>query len=76
LPLADALQEQQAARAGVRLAEELAALDDTRALAIEPDNAWLRLKGLRPDPAREHPARARRGAARGSQHDARAAGSS
>jgi ribonuclease D len=60
LPLADALQEQLERLGRVSwLAEELAALDDTRALAIEPDNAWLRLKGLRGlDPARERLARA------------------
>jgi ribonuclease D len=60
LPLADELQ-QQLARLGrsAWLEEELMALDDTRQLTIEPDSAWLRLKGLRElDPARERLARA------------------
>ena len=60
LPLADVLQEQleRLGRLGW-LKEELAALDDMRALTIEPDNAWLRLKGLRDlDPARVRLARA------------------
>jgi len=59
LPLADALRA-ELERLG-RLAwleEELAALDDTRALVVDPDNAWLRLKGLRDlDPGRERVAR-------------------
>jgi ribonuclease D len=41
------------------LEEELAALDDTRLLSVDPDSAWLRLKGLRDlDPGRERLARA------------------
>ncbi|HET9331002.1 MAG TPA: ribonuclease D [Steroidobacteraceae bacterium] len=60
LPLADALHA-ELERLG-RLAwleEELAALDDMRALVVDPDNAWLRLKGLRElDPGRERVARA------------------
>ena len=59
LPLADALRA-ELERLG-RLAwleEEMAALDDTRALVVDPDNAWLRLKGLRDlDPGRERVAR-------------------
>jgi ribonuclease D len=59
LPLADALHA-ELARLG-RLAwleEELASLDDARALVVDPDNAWLRLKGLRDlDPGRERVAR-------------------
>jgi ribonuclease D len=60
LPLAEALQEQLERLGRLPwLEEELAALDDTRALAVEPDDAWLRLKGLRGlDPARERLARA------------------
>jgi ribonuclease D len=60
LPLAAALQEELARLGRLDwLSEELAALDDARALTIEPDNAWLRLKGLRDlDPARERLARA------------------
>jgi len=54
LPLADALRG-ELERLG-RLAwleEELAALEDTRALGVEPDNAWQRVKGLNDlDPAR------------------------
>ena len=60
LPLAAHLQEQLArlGRLGW-LAEELAALADMRSLTIEPDDAWLRVKGLRElDPARERLARA------------------
>ncbi|HYM29014.1 MAG TPA: ribonuclease D [Steroidobacteraceae bacterium] len=59
LPLADALRA-ELERLG-RLAwleEEMAALDDTRALVVDPDHAWLRLKGLRDlDPGRERVAR-------------------
>ena len=41
------------------LGEELATLGDVRALSVAPEDAWLRLKGLRPlDPARERLARA------------------
>ncbi len=40
------------------LAEELAALEDARSLATDPEEAWRRLKGLRGlDPARERLAR-------------------
>jgi ribonuclease D len=59
LPLADALQE-RLEQLG-RLAwvnEELTTLEDTRALTIEPENAWQRLKGLRDlDPGRQRLAR-------------------
>jgi ribonuclease D len=60
LPLAARLQE-ELERLGRRgwLAEELAALEDPAALSVEPENAWLRLKGLRElDPARLRLARA------------------
>jgi ribonuclease D len=60
LPLAARLQEQleRLGRLGW-LAEELALLDDARVLTVEPEEAWLRLKGLRGlDPARERLARA------------------
>jgi ribonuclease D len=60
LPLAAHLQEQlqQLGRLDW-LAEELAALDDATALTIAPDDAWLRLKGLRDlDPGRARLARA------------------
>jgi len=54
LPLADALRG-ELERLG-RLAwleEELTALEDTRTLGVEPDNAWQRVKGLNDlDPAR------------------------
>jgi ribonuclease D len=60
LPLAERL-EAELARLG-RLAwlhEELAALADPRALSIDPECAWQRLKGLRDlDPARTRLARA------------------
>ena len=60
LPLAERLQEQLQRLGRLEwLSEELAALDDLRLLTIEPDDAWLRLKGLRDlDPARERLARA------------------
>jgi ribonuclease D len=54
LPLADALAE-QLARLGrsAWLDEELALLADSRTLVIEPEDAWLRLKGLQGlDPSR------------------------
>src|SRR5205814_686721 len=59
LPLAARLQEQLARLGRLDwLAEELAALEDPGALTIEPDNAWLRIKGLRDlDPARARLAR-------------------
>jgi ribonuclease D len=60
LPLAAALEE-QLARLGrlAWLAEELAALDDPAGLTLAPEEAWLRVKGLRDlDPARERLARA------------------
>jgi len=60
LPLALQLQEQlqRLGRLGW-LAEELAALADTRSLTIAPDDAWQRVKALRElDPARERLARA------------------
>jgi ribonuclease D len=47
LPLATQLQEQLQRLGRLSwLTEELAALDDARALTIEPEDAWLRLKGL------------------------------
>jgi ribonuclease D len=60
LPLAAQLQEQLGRLGRLEwLAEELAALEDPGALTIEPDNAWLRIKGLRDlDPARARLARA------------------
>ncbi|MBV8496229.1 MAG: ribonuclease D [Gammaproteobacteria bacterium] len=60
LPLAATLEE-QLARLGrlAWLSEELAALDDPRNLTLAPEEAWLRVKGLRDlDPARERVARA------------------
>ena len=60
LPLAARLEE-ELARLGRRewLAEELATLADERTLTVAPEDAWLRLKGLRPlDPPRERLARA------------------
>jgi ribonuclease D len=60
LPLAAQLED-QLARLGRRgwLEEELALLADARTLTLEPEDAWLRLKGLRDlDPARERLARA------------------
>ena len=60
LPLAARLQEELARLGRLEwLAEELATLADERALTIAPEDAWLRLKGLRPlDPARQRLARA------------------
>jgi len=60
LPLAARLHEELARLGRLDwLAEELGALADERALTIAPEDAWLRLKGLRPlDPARERLARA------------------
>lgn len=59
LPLAARLQEQLGHLGRLDwLSEELAALEDAGALTIEPDNAWLRIKGLRDlDPARARLAR-------------------
>src|SRR5437016_11506843 len=60
LPLAARLQEQLRRLGRLDwLSEELAALEDPGALTSEPDNAWLRIKGLRDlDPARARLARA------------------
>jgi ribonuclease D len=60
LPLAARLEEQLGRLGRLDwLSEELAALADAGALAIEPDDAWLRVKGLRDlDPARARLARA------------------
>ncbi len=60
LPLAECLQEQLEHLGRLEwLGEELATLADLRALSIAPEDAWLRLKGLRSlDPARERLARA------------------
>jgi len=55
LPLKTHLEEQleRSGRLGW-LAEELHALEDTRNIATDPADAWLRIKGLRSlDPARE-----------------------
>jgi ribonuclease D len=60
LPLAAALEE-QLERLGRRawLTEELRALDDVSALTVDPETAWLRLKGLRElDPGRARLAQA------------------
>jgi len=60
LPIAAELEE-RLAHLGRRawLAEELAGLEDTRAFVTEPEEAWLRLRGLRGlDPGRERLARA------------------
>ena len=60
LPLATRLLEELArlGRLGW-LGEELAALEDERSLTLAPEDAWLRLRGLRPlDPGRERLARA------------------
>src|SRR2546421_563161 len=61
LPLAEQLHEQLGRLGRLEwLAEELAALEDPGALTIEPDNAWLRIKGLRDlDPAPPISGRAR-----------------
>jgi ribonuclease D len=60
LPLAVELQERLERLGRLQwLGEELRALDDARALTIEPGEAWQRLKGLRDlDPARGRLARA------------------
>ncbi len=60
LPLAQRLQDELARLGRLQwLNEELALLDDERALSVDPDSAWLRLKWLRElDPARERLARA------------------
>jgi len=60
LPLAARLQEELARLGRLEwLAEELATLADERSLTVTPEDAWLRLKGLRPlDPPRERLARA------------------
>jgi ribonuclease D len=60
LPLAARLQEELARLGRLEwLGEELATLSDARALTVAPEDAWLRLKGLRPlDPGRERLARA------------------
>ncbi len=59
LPLATRLQEELGGLGRLGwLAEELATLSDARGLSVSPEDAWLRLKGLRPlDPARERLAR-------------------
>jgi ribonuclease D len=60
LPLAARLQEELRRLGRTHwLEEELAALADVRSLTVEPDEAWLRVKGLRDlDPSRERLARA------------------
>ena len=60
LPLAARLQEELARLGRLEwLAEELASLADERTLTVAAEDAWLRLKGLRPlDPPRERLARA------------------
>ena len=60
LPLAVELQERLERLGRLQwLAEELHALDDARALTIDPGEAWQRLRGLRDlDPARGRLARA------------------
>jgi ribonuclease D len=60
LPLAQLLHDELARLGRLEwLGEELAALGDARALTIEPDEAWLRIRGLRDlDPARTRLARA------------------
>ena len=48
LPLAQALEEQLARLGRLSwLAEELAELEDERVLSVAPEEAWLRLRGLR-----------------------------
>ena len=60
LPLAAALEQRLAQLGRLEwLRDELAALERTRFLTIEPEDAWLRLKGLRElDPGRIQLARA------------------
>jgi len=60
LPLAARLQEELERLGRLEwLHEELATLADLRALTVAPEDAWLRLRGLRAlDPARERLARA------------------
>ncbi|HKF97826.1 MAG TPA: ribonuclease D [Steroidobacteraceae bacterium] len=60
LPLAERLQQELGRLGRLEwLGEELATLTDVRMLTVAPEDAWLRLKGLRPlDPARERLARA------------------
>src|SRR5215472_1783170 len=60
LPLAAHLEEELARLGRLEwLAEELATLGEVRTLTVAPEDAWLRLRGLRPlDPARERLARA------------------
>ena len=60
LPLKTVLEEQLERSGRMKwLAEELRALEDTRNVAPDPAEAWLRIKGLRSlDPARERLARA------------------
>jgi ribonuclease D len=60
LPLAARLQEELDRLGRLEwLHEELATLADLRALTVAPEDAWLRLRGLRAlDPARERLARA------------------
>jgi ribonuclease D len=59
VPLKSQLEEQLERLGRLEwLAEELAALDDARSFTTEPDQAWLRVKGLRAlDPARARLAR-------------------
>ncbi|MGH8303324.1 MAG: ribonuclease D [Steroidobacteraceae bacterium] len=59
VPLKLALEEQLEKLGRLAwLGEELAALEDARSLAMEPEDAWRRLKGLRGlDPSRERLAR-------------------
>src|SRR5215469_14858071 len=60
LPLAARLEEELARLGRLEwLAEELVTLGEVRTLTVAPEDAWLRLKGLRPlDPGRERLARA------------------
>ena len=59
LPLAERLQEELERLGRLEwLAEELSELAEVRALSVAPEDAWLRVRGLRPlDPARERLAR-------------------
>jgi ribonuclease D len=59
LPLKVQLEEQLERSGRLQwLSEELHALEDTRNIATDPEDAWLRIKGLRSlDPARERLAR-------------------